>query len=137
MQMEKSGYVTWKKLEGGKSVLLDLKSGRYYTMNETATVVWELAAAHVPTDEIVRRVGLTFESGFANRASDVRELVNALTEKGFLCKAAIGDAEAPVATGTLQPYVKPTLEEHEAVQEITAAGTGGSRGPDGHYWYPN
>jgi hypothetical protein len=142
---EKSEYVTWKKLEAGRSILLDLKSGHYYTLNETATAVWEMVAARMPVDEVVKQMSTMFKSGSKTVAEDIREFVDVLIDKGFVCKTALTVEETSKKTKELvassKSYVKPTIEEHEAVKEITAAGTSSgcnvSSCSTSHYWYPN
>src|SRR5512138_3584913 len=132
----KSEYVTWKKMQGGKSVLFDLKSGRYYTLNETASMIWENLASRVPADEIVKLMEKAFAGQPAECEAGVRDMVALLTEKGFIAEAQgeqAGKAGSAPQAGV--PYQKPEMQEHEAVQEITA-GSGSSCGSS-HYWYPN
>lgn len=137
---EKNDYVTWKRLDAGRSVMLDLNSGHYYTLDEVATEVWNLVSTRVSIDQVVSRLAGMFKVDAATAKQDVDEMVVFLTAKGFLRKSAnpANGAEAGGA-GTetfLRTYAKPVITEHEAVQEIAAAGTGGYSGGS-HYWFPN
>ena len=153
MSNGKSDYVTWKRLEGGRSVLLDLKSGRYYTLNETGTMVWELTLTHVDIANAASRIGRICSQDPAAIEQDVRDLVNLFTKKGLLGPTPLGIRETSEALAeqeaASQPYVKPVMEEHEAVRELTASGTYVEpttyTAPttyytytySSHYWYPN
>ena len=141
--VEKNDCVTWKKLDDSRSVMLDLDSGRYYTLNQTATAIWELMGVRMPIELVVRRLTQMFDVDAATAARDVEELVGFLTDKGFLRRTRLAVMESALEferTGAeIGPYSKPVVEEHEAVQEIAAAGTGSSSygGSGSHYWYPN
>jgi len=145
---EKSEYVTWKKLEGNRSILLDLDSGHYYTLNDAATVVWEMAVAGHAADDIARRVRKLFDTDSAPVVDDVHEMLDMLRDKGFLRKTALGVVEPAgpeTESETPRTYVKPSIEEHEAVKEITASSCGSSScgtttttsSCGSHYWFPN
>lgn len=139
---EKNDYLTWKKLDASRSVMLDLNSGHYYTLNETATTAWEALASRRPITAAAWQIACTFDVAPSEAERDVRELAAFLSGKGFLRQAAAG-AEAgqiveAAAKPELKPYAKPLVEEHEAVQEIAAAGSSSSScGSSSHYWYPN
>jgi hypothetical protein len=130
---QKSEQVSWKKLEAGKSILLDLRSGHYYTLNETATLIWEYLTSSLPVADVVQEMAQAFDTGVETMNSDVLDVVDVLTQKGFLCETD-PLSEAPESDKIEVPdmaYVKPMIEEHEAVKEVTA-------GTDtAHYWYPN
>jgi hypothetical protein len=135
-----SEHVSWKQLDAGRSIMLDLRSGRYYTLNETATGIWEHLTHASSVQDVVQELARTFEVDAAEIEKDVRDLVNSLSQKGFLTKAE-APAEMPEANPIAAPgvsYVRPILEEHEAVTEVTA-GTDdySSCGYGVHYWYPN
>lgn len=138
--LEKNECVTWKKLDANRSVMLDLESGRYYTLNHTATVVWELMGKNTSVDYLAQCLTQRFAVDAAAAIRDIEELVAFLSDRGFVRKLSGPAAEATAAAapqGTSPaPYSKPAVEEHEAVQEIAAAGTGGYGGGS-HYWYPN
>ena len=146
-RFEKSDWVTWKRLDTDRSVMLDMNSGNYYTLNDTATAVWELLGGRMPVDEVVSQVTRMFDVDYHKASQDVNELVCFFTEKGFLRTSQLADMK-PLPENSLSDtvrknYNKPSVEEHEAVQEIAAAGTGDSGytysgyGGGSHYWYPN
>ena len=128
-----SEHVSWKKLEASRSILLDLRSGHYYTLNETATLIWEYLSSTLPVTDAVQKMAQTFDTGIDTMNSDVLELADVLTQKGFLCETEpLSEAleSDQIAAPDITAYIKPIIEEHEAVKEVTA-------GTDPHYWYPN
>ena len=144
-RLEKNDWVTWKKLDSDRSVMLDLNSGNYYTLNMTATAMWELLGCGYSASDAARRIAVLFTVEQAQAESDLQELAGIFIEKGFLKKAdssATGTVAGPEdSAAEKRPYIKPVIEEHEGVQEIAAAGTGGGgshySGGGSHYWYPN
>ncbi len=143
MVHEKSEHVSWRKLETGRSILLDLRSGHYYTLNETATTIWEGLTSGASPEDVTERVQRMFEADVPIVAADVRTLTELLLEKGFLRRTARSVHEPAEQTDEMEvssePYVAPMMEEHEAIEQITASGSGGDYydGYSYHYWYPN
>lgn len=94
----KCEHVTWRKLGDDKAVLLDLNSGHYYTLNETATFIWELIISKNSLGEIVRRVSEAFDIGAAPVEEDMNQMLEFLLGKGLLsenseCQTSLREAE--------------------------------------------
>ena len=139
---EKNDWVTWKRIEADRSVMLDLNSGRYYTLNETATAIWELLSSGLSLVQGAGQLARLYQVDESAATKDIQELAGFFTEKGFLRGAQpqeIPELKETTPPPESKPYAKPSVDEHEAVQEIAAAGTGGYSGYGGgsHYWYPN
>jgi hypothetical protein len=135
-----SEHVSWKKLDAGRSIMLDLRSGHYYTLNETATLAWEYLTHSLSVRDVVQQLAQTFEADAAEIETDVFDLVDDLIQKGFLI-ATEASTQMPQANRIAAPgisYVRPIIEEHEAVKEVTAGTDSYSSCSSGvHYWYPN
>lgn len=69
----------------GEAVLLNLESGRYYTLNPTGTRMWQLLCEmHEPQKVLTALVGeYPVEPGTLSQHLD--ELVAALVEAGLAC----------------------------------------------------
>ena len=135
-RLKKSEHVTWKALGEGGSMLLDLDSGQYFSLNETATAVWELVIAGWPTRDIVQQIAKGFDVDAEVVQTDVQELILSLREGGLVTEAGEATAQpevAPVTATPSGPYTRPTLEEHELVKQVTT----GSWPGDTHYWWPS
>jgi hypothetical protein len=73
--------------QGGESVLLDVVHGKYHTLNEVGTRIWELLATPTTVAAIVRRVCTEYDidGPEADRvASDVSALIRQLRKSGLL-----------------------------------------------------
>ena len=74
--MEISKNVTWKSL-GEKVVAVKVETGEYYTMNETASVIWKALSEGKSTEEIVQQLCAEFDNpDKASVAQDIEEQVS-------------------------------------------------------------
>lgn len=134
-------HVTWKAMGDDKSIILDLDSGSYYTLNETATAAWKIIDQGGDIDQVVNTLSGKFLAEDAKISDDVMTFTKALSHKGL---ATLIDKESseetaitPEILGNPLEYTKPAIEQHEAVQQVTAGTGSSSSSGGGHYWYPN
>jgi hypothetical protein len=138
--VRKGEHVTWKALGDNRSILLDLNSGRYFSLNETATAVWQLIVSDNPLTDIGKGLSEKFEENLQDVADDVQEMVGDLISKGLVSETEIPSSAEDKDEQIQQidfshiPYTKPQVQEHEPIKQVTAA-TGSSCGS--HYWWPN
>lgn len=82
--MKRATGVTWKALPGGEEgLLLKLKTGDYFTVNEVGLKVWEAADGRTPEEiafSLVRRFDVTPEAAL----KDVRAYCKDLKAAGLL-----------------------------------------------------
>jgi len=74
---------TWKSLTSG-IVLLDLSSGSYHLLNETASSIWRSIVEEKAVDEIVDDLVSEFDCTREVAAVDVDELIEHLVEEHLL-----------------------------------------------------
>lgn len=79
----KAEHVTWRSLEG-ESVLLNLDSGVYFTLNETGTAAWELFDGTTSLAEIGEILCRRFDVGLEQARSDLAELTDELRREGLV-----------------------------------------------------
>ena len=148
IKYRKPEHASWKKLGSSKSILLDLNSGHYYTLNETATVMWELLTSSMVVNDVIQQTAQIFKTDSETVKDDVCELVEDFVEKGLLCEDNLSTEEKSDKNCEMEisdnPYIKPVVEQHEAVKEVTAgtdysssSSNGGGGSTTIHYWYPN
>jgi len=121
----KTGHVTCRKMESGKVVVLDMESGKYYVLSETASLAWDLLMAPVSIEQVAMHIAEGFSVSVERAQSDLDALIGTLVDADLIEKSEAAPVEAPIRMGDAE-YVAPQVEEHQAVQEVTA-GT--------HYWY--
>lgn len=72
------GHVVFTEFEGDEGVLVDLNSKRYYTLNETATLIWRGLEQGLAKDEIVRQMVAAYDVTPERAAASYDALVNSL-----------------------------------------------------------
>lgn len=76
-------HMTWKNLETG-IVLLDLRNSNYFTLNETAALVWRGIMDEKNRDKIVAQLVEEYDCNAEQAALDVRELVSFMLDEGLI-----------------------------------------------------
>jgi hypothetical protein len=79
----KSKDVTWKVLDG-ETVLLNLDTGIYFTLNATGTGVWELFDGQTSLAETARALCEQFDVTLEQAERDCMELAKALMDEGLV-----------------------------------------------------
>jgi hypothetical protein len=68
----------------GETVLLDLSTGRYYTLNRLGSVIWELCTGHHTISDIHAVLSDRFDVAPERALDDLVTLVNDLIREGPL-----------------------------------------------------
>ena len=79
----RSKNVAWKVLDG-ESVVLNLDSGVYFTLNTTGTAVWERIDGATSLEEIGRGLCEQFEITVEQAQRDLLELTKSLLDEGLV-----------------------------------------------------
>jgi hypothetical protein len=130
-------------LDQDKSIVLDLNTGRYYSLNSTGTFVWQQITLNRPVTEIAAQLAASAGTSAEHAAEDVAAFVAFLAERKLIAEsapiAACPSGDTPPAVCPAN-YVKPQVEEHEALQRVVASGSGDGytsySSGGSHYWYP-
>jgi hypothetical protein len=69
---------------GGEMVLLNLKSGVYFGLNETGTQMWTLLVELKDPGQVVEAMEREFTASRAQLEGDLRTLLGALRAKGLI-----------------------------------------------------
>jgi Coenzyme PQQ synthesis protein D (PqqD) len=68
----------------GETVLLDLSTGRYYTLNRLGSLIWELCTGEQTISDIHAVLCNRFDVAPERALDDLVTLVNQLTQEGLL-----------------------------------------------------
>lgn len=68
----------------GETVLLDLSSGRYYTLNRLGSIIWEQCTGHTTMSDIHAVLCDRFDVTPERALDDLVALANELVEEGLL-----------------------------------------------------
>lgn len=69
---------------GGETILIDLKSSMYYSMNALAGRIWSMLQEPLSAGEIQRRLLEEFEADTDESWRDIRELLQQMAEHGIV-----------------------------------------------------
>ena len=81
--LRSSPYVQGTSMDG-ETVLLDLSSGRYYTLNRVGSVIWEQCTGDKTISDIHAVLCDRFDVAPERALDDLVTLVNELTQEGLL-----------------------------------------------------
>ncbi|MBX3237902.1 MAG: PqqD family protein [Nitrospiraceae bacterium] len=68
----------------GEAVLLNLSTGRYYTLNPVGALIWDHCAGDRSIQDLLSLVCARFEVTGEQATRDLIELISALTQEGLI-----------------------------------------------------
>jgi hypothetical protein len=71
----------------GKTVLLDLRGERYYSLDETGTRIWALLAEHGHTDAVCAHLMAMYDVDEEKLREDVNRFILGLVDNGLITVA--------------------------------------------------
>ena len=77
------GNITWKNVSSG-TVLLNLDSGEYYTLNDTGSLIWAGIMESKESTNIVANIVAEFECDESTAESDYNEYIQYLLNEKLL-----------------------------------------------------
>ena len=75
--------ITWKVLKSG-TVLLNITSGNYYTLNETASHIWDNIVTQKDRHEIILSLCELYDCSRDQAETDVEDTFSFFTREGLL-----------------------------------------------------
>jgi Coenzyme PQQ synthesis protein D (PqqD) len=70
-----------------EAVLMDLASGKYFSLNGTGAVIWDLIVEGADTDDIAQKLPDIFSIDLATARDDTANLVAELQKAGLILAA--------------------------------------------------
>ena len=77
-------HVVYTEFDGREAVLVDLNTKRYYTLNETAMLVWRGLERGQTRDEIAREICELYDVSAEHAAMSIERLVTSLAAHRLL-----------------------------------------------------
>jgi hypothetical protein len=74
---------------GEEAVLLELKTGQYYSLNEVGTRMWRLLAEHGTVEPVLRALSQEYEIAEEQLRKDIDGFVGILTSRGLLALSEV------------------------------------------------
>ena len=78
-----SSDVLFRELDG-EAVMLDLKSERYYGLDEVGTRIWQLVEEHGDVQAVIEQMLLEYEVEEDQLRADLKDLFASLMEAGLI-----------------------------------------------------
>ena len=76
--------VVFTRFDETSAALLHLKTKRYYTLNETGSLIWDLITQEVEVNDIAVRITETYDVGVDDAREYVVEFLTSLRREGLL-----------------------------------------------------
>ena len=108
----------------GEVILIDLKTGTYYSLRDAGAAVWQAIERGADEDEIQAALALRYEGSADEMRDAVRRLVAELEGEGLIRAESAADAPAagpaPSENGApaRKPFQPPVLEKHTDMQDL-------------------
>ena len=77
-------HVVFTDFEGGEGVLVDLNTKRYYTLNETAALIWRALEQGLGSEEIVRQLTDAYDVTPEHAAASLEQTLSTLRARQLL-----------------------------------------------------
>ncbi|HLL75784.1 MAG TPA: PqqD family protein [Pyrinomonadaceae bacterium] len=77
-------HVVFTDFEGGEGVLVDLNTKRYYTLNETAALIWRALERGEGAEEIVRQLTEAYDVTAEHAAASLDKTLSTLRARQLL-----------------------------------------------------
>jgi hypothetical protein len=77
-------HVVYTEFDGREAVIVDLNTKRYYTLNETAMLIWRSLERGRTKEEIVREMTDTYDVSAEHAATSVERLLTSLAAHRLL-----------------------------------------------------
>jgi hypothetical protein len=105
----------------GEAVMIHLETGRYYSAEGVAAVLWEPLSAGVDVEEIGRRTAEHFSLNVEQVRQDLRNFVSELTQEELL---VADPGEATGGAGSIDfgttGYTTPSLQSYRDMADLLA-----------------
>lgn len=81
-----ASHTAWRRVEN-ESIVLDLNSSVYYSLNDTASFIWEKLGSGADLPEIAAALSEEFEVSEADAAKDIAKVVEMLRKEKLVVPA--------------------------------------------------
>jgi len=108
------------KVIDGEAIIINLKTGAYYSLDGTGGEVWSLIEARRDVDEVVELVADRYGVDEDRCRSDIESLVEKLLEENLIRPAAAGTAAAVPEFPPAVPYEAPRLDVYRDMGDLLA-----------------
>jgi Coenzyme PQQ synthesis protein D (PqqD) len=106
----------------GEVILIDLKTGTYYSLREAGAAIWEAIDRGAGLDAIEDALERRYDGSSDEIREAVQRLVGELECEGLICAdpdgATAGQPVFEPGRGIRRPFEAPSLEKHTDMQDL-------------------
>jgi hypothetical protein len=106
---------------GDEVILLNLKSGRYFSLDPIGIAGWDYLSRQVPLRSAIEGIGSAFPSESSDRiAADLQRLLEEFIAEELLRRSSLSPAAASIASPAKLPaaYASPSLLKFDDVADM-------------------
>ena len=106
----------------GEAILINLNTGAYYSMVDTAVEVWELIQAGHSVSELTDLVSRRYGADVERVRADLESFITELSEQGIVVRGQLAAAQQlPVDDSAAEgPYAPPRLNVYSDMADLLA-----------------
>lgn len=106
----------------GETIIINLETGTYFSMNETASFIWEDIQSGYSINKITEHIGMIFTVEEKEAEQSVVNFIELLEKDGLVTiSEGASDISVPNVSEAKKPYLTPTIEKYEDMQEMLLA----------------
>lgn len=123
--LQLAGHVLHDAIDG-EVIVIDLTTGTYYSLRDTAAYVWSLihTAPGVSVSELEQALRQRYQANGSDIRAEVTDFIGRLDEEGLITRAAQEESSPDVLSTdeggerTAQAFVAPVLEKFTDMQDL-------------------
>jgi hypothetical protein len=106
----------------GETIIIDLATGTYYSLQGAATEIWNALALGCGTDAVALQLERAYDADSATLAAAVASFAAELVQYGLVVASSTDDTGAETvpfaAAGERRPFEPPRIERYDDMQDI-------------------
>lgn len=102
----------------GEAVVIDLESGSYFSMQNTAALIWSMLEQGASRSAILDNVASAYSKGMEEIKEDVNQFVDKLLAIALIVETDQDDTLTVAVSATQDSYQKPELTQYDDMQDL-------------------
>lgn len=105
-----------------ETIIINLDTGAYYSMNETGSIAWEYLRTGSTPDAITEAFMHRYAGSSTEMAESIRTLIAELVAEGLVQETSTEGPQPALPTPTeQQPFTAPRINRYDDMQEMLLA----------------
>jgi hypothetical protein len=107
----------------GETIIINLESGNYYSLNATGSILWNNIKDHCPISQIIAHFAATYDAPAEEIEKSVMQMVDFLKADNLILEGQAVDNSVPKKTvvDKKEAWVAPTIQRYEDMQAMLLA----------------